>query len=63
MKKLELLLPGILALLLAFILIGIVYNSYNTNKINKKLKKEKYELKEKVKKLEQEKLNLVLKNS
>lgn len=45
-----------------FILTGIViYDNYATNKANDKLKREKYELKQKCEKLEDEQLKRIIK--
>lgn len=45
-----------------FILTGIViYDNYATNKANEKLKKEKYEIKLKCEKLEEEQLKRIIK--
>ena len=49
-------------ILLFFILTGIVmYDNYATNKANEKLKREKYEIKQECKKLEDEQLKRIIK--
>ena len=58
-NKILLVIPLIAILIL---MLGIMcYDNYNARQINEKLKKEKFELKEKIKKLEEEKLKAIVK--
>lgn len=58
-KKILLLIPLIL---LTIILMGIIlYDNYNTRSINNKLKTDLYNARKEIKKLKEEKLELVLK--
>lgn len=58
-KKILLVIP--LVLMLCITMGIILYDNYETRKVNEKLKKEKYEIKLKCSKLEDEKLQRIIK--
>lgn len=62
MKDKKILLVIMLLMMLMLFVIVILCDNYNTRKANEKLKKEKYEIKLKCKRLEEEKLQIILKN-
>lgn len=61
MKDKKILLVIMLLMMLMLFVIVILCDNYNTRKANEKLKKEKYEIKLKCSKLEDEKLQRIIK--
>ena len=58
--EVAILLGSLIAIIMCGVTLMYVLENYNTDKINEQLKQEKYELKQKLEKVEQERLNCLI---